>query len=128
MTMHLGEQIDDTMFLYERSRFRSAVTGVIITSFLTVSLGIFVWPVLKDMLYSQFNTLQMTAVLLGGAFAVMVMIWLYFIVRLLIQFRGYIIASRKQRRSILLGSVALAIALLCAVAVPAVVLILDPIT
>ena len=128
MTMHLGEQIDDTMFLYERSRFHSAVTGVIITSILTVSLGIFVWPVLKDMLYSQFNTLQMTAVLLGGAFAVMVMIWLYFIVRLLIQFRGYIIASRKQRRSILLGCVALAIALLCAVAVPAVVLIFNPIT
>lgn len=127
MTMHLGEQADDTMFLYERSRFRSAVVGVIITSFLTVSLGIFVWPVLKDMLYSRFNTLQMTAVLLGGVFAIMAMIWLYFIVRSLIQFRDYAATSRKQHRSILIGSMALAIALLCAAAVPVVVLIFNPI-
>lgn len=127
MTMHLGERMDDTMLFYERSRFRATVVGVIITSVLTMGLGMFVWPVLRDFLYSQFGTLQTTAMVLGGAFAVMVVVWLYSIVRMFVRFHSYSRNLQKFHRGRLLGSIALATALLCAVLVPVVIFVFDPI-
>lgn len=127
MEMRLGDNLNDDLFIYGRSRFRSAVVAVIVTSMMTAGLGIFVWPVLRDMLQSQFNTLQTIALLLGGALIAMGIIWLYFIIRMLVTFRFYFASLRQRRSSAVLASTALGIAVLFIAFVPIAVLILEPI-
>ena len=89
MEMRLGDHLDDDLFLYERSRFRSATVGVVIMSVLTMGLGIVVWRVVTDLLYSQITTLQIAATTLGVALIITVIVWLYLIVRLIVRFYTY---------------------------------------
>ncbi len=128
MEMRLGEHLSNDLFLYERSRFRSAVAGVIITSLMTMGLGMVVWPVLRDLLYSRIITLQTTATVLGIALIAMVFIWLYVIIRLIVRARIYSKGVRKRHRGLASIVVALGVAIVFAVAVPVVVFILNPIT
>lgn len=127
MEMRLGDHLDSDLFLYERSRFRSAIVGVVIMSILTMGLGVAVWRVLSDLLYSQINTLQITATVLGVALIITVIIWLYFVARLIVRFYAYRVVLREQHRSFLLSGIALGIALLLAALVPIVVIFFNPI-
>ncbi|MNH50483.1 hypothetical protein D3C73_20970 [compost metagenome] len=127
MEMRLGDHLDSDLFLYERSRFRSAAIGVVITSILTMSLGVVVWPVLKDLLNSRINTLQITAVTLGVALIIMAIIWLYFIIRLFVRFYNYSKESQGRHRSPVWTLLALGLTLLFASLTPLVVFIFNPI-
>lgn len=126
MEMRLGEDLNDDLFMYERSRFRSAIIAVIVTSTMTAGLGIFVWPVLGDMLDSEFNTLQTMAMLLGGAFAAMVLTWLYFIIRMITRFYSHLAGLRQRHRRNALAYIVLCIAISFVICVPIVVVVLNP--
>jgi hypothetical protein len=126
MEMRLGEDLNDDLFMYERSRFRSAIVAVIVTSMMTTGLGVFVWPILGDMLDSEFNTLQTMAMLLGGAFAAMALTWLYFIIRMITRFYSHLTGLRQRHRRSTLAYVALCIAMSFVISVPIVVVVLNP--
>lgn len=127
MEMRLGDHLDDDLFLYERSRFRSATVGVVIMSILTMGLGIVVWRVVTDLLYSQITTLQIAATTLGVALIITVIVWLYLIVRLIVRFYTYRIVLLEKCRGVLLSGITLAVALLLAALVPVVVIFFNPI-
>ena len=127
MEMRLGDHLDDDLFLYERSRFRSATVGVVIMSVLTMGLGIVVWRVVTDLLYSQITTLQIAATTLGVALIITVIVWLYLIVRLIVRFYTYRIVLLEKCRGVLLSGITLAVALLLAALVPVVVIFFNPI-
>lgn len=128
MEMRLGDHLNNDLFLYERSRFRSAVTGVVVTSILTIGFGVVMRPILNDLLYSQINTLRVTAMVLGLVLIGMVIIWLYFVVRLIVRFYVYKNSLRERRRSILPSSIAMAAILLLVGSVPVIVWFFNPIT
>jgi hypothetical protein len=127
MEMRLGDHLDDDLFLYERSRFRSATVGVVIMSVLTMGLGIVVWRVVTDLLHSQITTLQIAATTLGVALIITVIVWLYLIVRLIVRFYTYRIVLLEKHRGVLLSGITLAVALLLAALVPVVVIFFNPI-
>lgn len=127
MEMRLGDHLDDDLFLYERSRFRSATVGVVIMSILTMGLGIVVWRVVTDLLHSQITTLQIAATTLGVALIITVIVWLYLIVRLIVRFYTYRIVLLEKCRGVLLSGITLAVALLLAALVPVVVIFFNPI-
>lgn len=124
--MRLGDDLNDDLFMYERSRFRSGIVAVIVTSMMTTGLGVFVWPILGYMLDSEFNTLQTMAMLLGGAFAAMVLTWLYFIIRMTTRFYSHLTGLRQRHRRSTLAYVALCIAISFVIFVPIVVVVLNP--
>ncbi|MCY1551785.1 hypothetical protein D9M68_881400 [compost metagenome] len=127
MEIRLGDHLNSDLFLYERSRFRSAVAGVIITCILTTGCGVVVWPVLSDLLDSQVNTLRVIAMVLGLALIGMVIIWLYFVVRLIVRFYVYKDSLREGHKSLLPSSITLVVILLLVGLVPVVVRFFNPI-
>lgn len=127
MEMRFGDHQSGDLFLYERSRFRSAVIGAIITSILTIGFGVVMRPILSDLLYSQVNTLRVIAMILGLALIGVVVIWLYFVVRLIVRFYVYKDSLRKRRKSLLPSGIALVAVLLLVGSVPVIVWFFNPI-
>ena len=127
MEMRLGDHLNSDLFLYERSRFRSAVAGVVITSILTIGFGVVVRPVLSDLLYSHVNTLQVTAMVLGLALIGMVVIWLYFVARLIVRFYIYKNSLQERHKSLLPSGIALVAILLMIGLVPVAIWLFNPI-
>lgn len=127
MDMRFGNHQSGDLFLYERSRFRSAVISVIITSILTIGFGVVMRPVLSDLLYSQVTTLRVIAIILGLALVGMVVIWLYFVVRLIVRFYVYKDSLRERQKSLLPSGTALVATLLLVGSVPVIVWFFNPI-
>lgn len=118
MEMHLGEQDDEYMFRYDRSRFRSSVIGTLFTSLLTVVLGGIVWPILRDMKSNWVETLHIAALALTGVLILMVLIWLYFVVRMVVFFIIHIRGSRVFHHSITPAWIALLLTIVVIATVP----------
>lgn len=127
MEMRFGDHQSGDLFLYERSRFRSAVIGVIITSILTIGFGVVMRPIQNDLLYSQVNTLRVIAMILGLALISIVVIWLYFVVRLIVRFFGYKRSLRQRRKSLFPSGITLVAILLLVGSVPVIIWFFNPI-
>src|SRR5664279_44591 len=98
--MDIGED-KEYLFAYERSRFHSAVTGVIVSSILTAALGVFVWPVLRDMNGRWSDMFQSAALALGGVLSVVLIVLLYFFLRLIVSFVHYSHGLRQHKRLVI---------------------------
>lgn len=123
--MHLGGHDDEYVFRYDRSRFRSAITGVLFTSLLTAVLGSIVWPILRDMRSNWVETLHTVALFLVGALLLMILIWLYFIVRMIIFFVIHIRGSAVFHHSVAPAWTALLVAIMVVATVPLVIFSLN---
>jgi hypothetical protein len=112
---------NDHLYYYDRSRFRSSAVSTIITSALVGAMGIFVWPILRDMNGNWGEMFQTAALGLGVVLAVTILFWLYFFIRLLISFGSYIKARRERNESIIGSSFLLVIIVAIVIAMPLIV-------
>jgi len=127
MEMRFGNHQSGDLFLYERSRFRSAVIGAIVTSILTIGFGVVMRPILSDLLYSQVNTLKVIATILGLTLIGVVVVWLYFVARLIMRFYVYKDSLQEGHKSLLLTRITLVTVLLLVGSVPIIVWFFTPI-
>jgi len=127
MEMRFGNHQSGDLFLYERSRFRSAVIGAIVTSILTIGFGVVMRPILSDLLYSQVNTLKVIATILGLTLIGVVVVWLYFVARLIMRFYVYKDRLQEGHKSLLLTRITLVTVLLLVGSVPIIVWFFTPI-
>jgi len=119
-----SENKQEYLFIYERSRFRSAAWGVVICSLLVGALGVFTWPIIRDMRSTWVDMFQSAAWVLAVIALLSALVWLYFILRMFVSGIRYLRGLKEHHRSKVPALIAFAIASLCILAAPVAVFIL----
>lgn len=122
-----AKQKEENLFVYERSRFHSGVSGVIFSSILIAGLGVFMWPVLRDMNGHWGEVFRSAALILGAVLLVISLVGLYFLARLISSFRYYVRGLRTRQHTIVPTLIAFVVAVGFILMAPIIIFVLNPI-
>ena len=123
--MHtINENKKEYLFIYERSRYRSAVGGVIICSILVGALGIFTWPIVRDMRSSWGDMFQSAAWILAAITLLAALVWFYFVLRMFVSGTRYLHGLKERQKGRAFTLIALIIACAFVAATPVAVFLL----